>query len=139
MVLVDPGEELFFIQQKNITRQSSFRPDPTTSTHEDPITKEDQLPIDRAGRIDSLLVVSEQSDYEVLVELDRVNVVEDSFSFLQENTDELAHVSAYERNGSYVTSITGYPFVEHLDVEVTPNVEMNFNLIRAEVVLEEEQ
>lgn len=94
------------------------------------------LPLNASGRIDTLLLVGNSSDFKVYVQVDD-NVVIDrkSYSDLATISNELPHVSAYETGtGKYVVSVTDYVFSEKVDANVTPtNSSATFDNIRTEI------
>jgi len=127
-------ENLLLIQQDGLVEDSRFSP-----TSEDISGDVNQFPIEDAGELDTLVIVADDPDFSVGLVVDN-NVVLDErpYSYIENFSTELSHIGAYEKNGDNVVSVTSYPFDEHLDVTVIPDKEINFKLVRAEIILGEE-
>lgn len=113
----EEDDELFFIDEEDITVNGGVNFSPTSRDENGEVS---QLPISGEGELDDFLVISETNQFEVTVEVDGYNVVDDTYQNLAGSTNELTHVSAYKRNGTYVVAVQDYSFKERFDAGVTP-------------------
>lgn len=124
-------ETLVFGQEDDITTSSSFRP--TTDNGED------IFPLRGSGQIDSMFISSASNTFKVFLELDGDKILDSiSWSDLESQSDELAHIGAYQKSsGDFVVSINDYPFNQEIDFSIKPAQQTSFNTIRVEIMLDE--
>jgi len=127
----DEDPELFFFEAQNITRSSPF--DPQTDDGEE------SFPVRGTGQIDNILVQAQSDTFKVFLRIDDDNVIDDKqFSQLQNLSQELTHISAYQRSsGDYILSITDYPFKKEVKFSLSPTQQTTFDLIRPELRMED--
>jgi hypothetical protein len=79
------------------------------------------LSLSGRGRIRELLLVSTSPDFNLYVELDGLELVNHSFRELEEVSEVLEEVDAFERNGYYVVRLRGLGFRDKCLVVVKPH------------------
>jgi len=128
---VESDDELYYIQDKDVTltNQTWYSP-----TGKDELMGIQNLPVKVEGTLDNFLVIADSSDFNVRVSIDEADVVKESYTDLAAVQNELTHVSAYEDEGSYVVSVTDYPFRERFNAQIRPtNPPLQLSRIRAEL------
>lgn len=133
--VIEESDRPFFVEMRDFTKNSPFGPrrqDDAT----DPSDKQDDFPIKGRGKLDNLLIIADSDQYELNVAVDDRDVVDDSYSSLSSISDELEHVSAYNRDNEFITLVTDYPFEEGLYVTIKPLESIFFYRVRAEGVTE---
>lgn len=134
----DETEYLLFTHQEDLTRSGQFTPEPTTDRHEGEITTRDQFPIRGKGRIENIVIITFGESFNVRLEVDDDNVLNNDFRTIEKLSDELVNVSAYaKQNSDRVLSIQDYTFEEYLNITIFPKGELTVELARAEVIIEE--
>ena len=121
-------KELTFFERKNITRSTPFDPESKDG--------KESFPIRGRGSIDNILVQSESDTFGLFLRVDDDDIIDnESFTYLNSISQELSHISAYQRtDGDYIVSITDYPFTESVEFSIIPTEETTFTLIRPEVI-----
>lgn len=129
VAVCDDNEDLFFFETQNVTRSIAFDPESPDG--------DEKFPIQGRGSIDNILVQAESDTFEVFLRVDDDTIIDaKKFSYLESLSQELSHISAYQRtNGDYILSITEYPFKERVKFSLIPSQETTFTLIRPELRL----
>jgi hypothetical protein len=78
------------------------------------------LSLSGRGRVRELLLVSTSPDFDLYVEVDGLELVNHSFRELEEVSEVLEEVDAFERNGHYVVRLRNLGFREKCLVVVRP-------------------
>lgn len=130
--LEDERQTLFFFQNEDLTESNSFRP-------EDPNDRDKSFPVKAFGQIDSIFVQSPSNNFSVYLEIDGDRIIESkSWSDLDAISQELAHISAYQRqSGEFVVSVSDYVFNDEIDFSIRPNEEITFDFIRVELMIDD--
>lgn len=123
-VSVVETNELLVIERQGFTTASAFNvKEPGTS-----------MPIAGPGTLKSLLIIAEDDTFEVFFEIDGQTVIDDSFTALEEISDELPDISAYERgDGFFVVTVQDYEFQSAVNAVISPTASATFTRQRAEV------
>lgn len=129
----EDDDELYYIQDTGVrlTNNTWYSP-----KGEDELGGIQNLPLKVEGTLDNFLVIAESPYFKVRVSVDETDVIKDSYTDLAEISNELTHVSAYQKNGSYVVSVFDYPFRERIDTSVRPtNGALDITRIRTEAIV----
>lgn len=122
-----PAREAFIIDQNNHTDDRPFHIKDTSGR---------SLPVEGRGELKTALVVAGSKDYDIVMRVDGVEVVDNSFANLQDDSTELERLSAYERgDGKSVFHASGYEFNQSVDVVIVPGKSITFDRLRAEIDL----
>lgn len=132
VVCEDESPELFFFENKDVTRSNTF--DPEGDTDEDK-----SLPLQARGQIDNILLQGDKNTYRVFLRVDSDVVIDNErLSDLQSISQELVHIGAYQKtSGEHVLSVSDYPFKDELIMSISPTEETAFDIIRVEVMVDE--
>lgn len=123
----DEVNEPLVIDRRDFTTADAF------SIHEPGTT----FPIEGPGTLIDLLIIADSDQFDVYVEVDGRKMVGESFTSLQDDTVELARISAYERVGddNYVFNLTELDFRHQIRASITPQEEITFLRQRADLDL----
>lgn len=101
---------------------------------EDTLDDLQQLPVKDKGKLENFVLIADKSDFEIRLEIDDHNIIDDTYNFISGIQNELSKISAYERNNQYIVSALDYEFTDRLNILIKPISEpINFPLIRVEV------
>jgi len=126
---VEARDELFLINEKNVTRSSYFTPQ-GTDAEDDSV----DLPVEGEGRLDNLIIIASSQNFSVTVRVDDNKPIDDTFSYVQAVSAELTHASAYSDGNEFIFHVSNYPFNEYFNTTIVPHEEIEFSLIRIEVI-----
>jgi hypothetical protein len=96
-----------------------------------------EFPIEGPGTLIDLLIIADSDQFDVYVEVDGREIVTSSFTRLQDDTVELARISAYQRadDPNYVFDLTQLDFQHQIRAVITPHQEITFRRQRADLNL----
>lgn len=127
----ETADETFFIEERDVVLNSSVQYEPSS---DDVNGDTNILPFRGEGTLDSVLVIVDSDQFEPFIEIDDEDVVKESFSDLQAVSNELESISAYEKDGQYVFSATGYSFQDWMSTGMRPlDTPVTIDRIRVEV------
>lgn len=128
----EPETGLILIERRDITIQNQF-----TLSGTDVNGNSVNMPISGKGVLDTFVVKSNNSNFEVRIEIDEFDVINDDFTTLQSLTTELSHVGAFTSNGDSIVSASDYPFNERINIIITPlpETEITLSVARAELIM----
>ena len=93
-----------------------------------------ETPFKFEGFLDTFVFKSDSNNFRATVEIDEFDVLDrQEFTNIQDISIELSHVGAFESNGSYVLSVSSYPFSRRLHIEIEPLETITVELIRTEL------
>ena len=132
---VPPGElqgkddKVIILQEQDFTIDSTYRvqgQDDQDNVYESPFRFE--------GFLDTFVFKSNSNNFNATVEVDEFDVLNrQAFTDIQDISIELSHVGAFESNGSYVLSVSSYPFSERLYIQIEPLETITVELVRTEI------
>lgn len=123
---------LILIQQKDITINNQF-----TLQGTDELGNSISMPITGKGILDTFVMRASNKNFIVRVEIDKYNVVDDTFDNLQTITTELSHVGAFSTNSDFVVSVSSYPFEERINITIIAlsGFNIDVSIARAELLM----
>lgn len=123
-------DNFIFIEERDIQLSAGTFYNPSSLNDLDEL---EELPIEGSGELIDVIVIGQQSDYDVRVRVDDNEVIDDSYSYIESISGNLSRVSAFQSSGNYVVHVTDYKFTDWFSMGVRPNVDMTFKTIRVEV------
>lgn len=129
---LDENDEVRFIEERNVTLESGVWNKPAS---EDILDDIQDMPIQDSGILENFLVVSEGSEFELTVEIDDYDIIQDTFSYIKKYSNELTKLSAYKSiDNEFIVNVSDYQFDNRLNVKIKPLKDsINFKLIRVEI------
>lgn len=127
----DDKEQLLLIENTNIELSSTYTPSSETAEGQ-----KRSLPFTGTGDLKNFVLRADSNEFSISVQVDEHNVVDSTFDELENLSAELAQISAYEADNQYIINISDYPIRDRFNIEIVPDGNVTFSLIRVEIVEE---